>query len=462
LPGNRCPCRETAATLPARPVTVVDSGVRMARDRELSRREALRLGVAALGGSILLGGHVPIVLAQGGARHLIVRGGRVIDGSGQPPTENATVVIEGDRIVAVQAGAVEVPPGARVIDASGLTVMPGLIDMHVHASDWMWPLFLRFGVTSIRDLGSEPDYILKVRDDERQGRLKAPRIFAAGPLLDGTPAYWGNSWGGSLSLGSADEARAAAERLLDRGVDLLKLYQRLPLDAARAAVEAATARGVPVAGHLSAVSAQQAAELGVRTIEHASGIDLVGSSETLQAAARLFGGGGTSLDATLLVFENLANLPRLGLTYPNLNLVPSSVVQAWLNSRSEVVARNTTDERLGFGQRAAKGRSSLVKMIDDLGGRLVVGSDTPMPFVVPGFSVHQEMELMAGAGVPPLSVIRAATSAAADALGRPELGRVGAGAVADLVLVSGDPASDITAMRRIRKVVKGGAVVHEA
>lgn len=173
----------------------------MARDRELSRREALRLGVAALGGSILLGGHVPIVLAQGGARQLIVRGGRVIDGSGQPPTENATVVIEGDRIVAVQAGAVEVPPGARVIDASGLTVMPGLIDMHVHASDWMWPLFLRFGVTSIRDLGSEPDYILRVRDDERQGRLKAPRIFAAGPLLDGTPAYWGDSWDGRAWAG---------------------------------------------------------------------------------------------------------------------------------------------------------------------------------------------------------------------------------------------------------------------
>ena len=84
----------------------------MARDRELSRREALQLGAAALGSSILLGGQPPIASAQAGERLLVVRGGRVIDGSGQPPIENASVVIEGDRIVAVQAGTVEPPPGA--------------------------------------------------------------------------------------------------------------------------------------------------------------------------------------------------------------------------------------------------------------------------------------------------------------------------------------------------------------
>src|SRR6185436_11385807 len=120
--------------------------------------------------------------------------------------------------------------------------------------------------------------------------------------------------------------------------------------------------------------------------------------------------------------------------------------------------RSISDERLGFGQRAAKGRATLVKLIHDLGGRLVVGSDAPMPFVVPGPSMHQELELMVGAGVSPLSAIRAATGAAAEALGKPDLGRVGEGALADLVLVSGDPASDIKATRNIRKVIKGGAI----
>jgi len=229
-------------------------------------------------------------------------------------------------------------------------------------------------------------------------------------------------------------------------------------------VEAATARGMPVAGHLGAVTAQQAAELGVRTIEHASGIDLVGPVETLQAAARLLGGGGSTwLDATILVYDNLANLPTIGnARYPNLDLVPRSVALSWLNWRNDIVTRATSDERLGFGRPASKGRSTLVKMIDDLGGRLVVGSDTPMPFVVPGVSVHQELEMMAGAGVPPLRAIRAATSAAAEALGRSDLGVVAAGSLADLVLVAGDPARDIAATRTIRKVIKGGAIVHEA
>jgi len=103
-----------------------------------------------------------------------------------------------------------------------------------------------------------------------------------------------------------------------------------------------------------------------------------------------------------------------------------------------------------------------VKMVHDLGGRLVVGSDTPMPFVVPGPSIHQELERMVGAGVPPLSAIHAATGSAAEALVPPDLGKVAAGALADLVLVAGDPSTDITATRAIRKVIKGGAIVHEA
>jgi imidazolonepropionase-like amidohydrolase len=274
---------------------------------------------------------------------------------------------------------------------------------------------------------------------------------------------WGAGWSGTLGLGSADEARAAANQLIDRGVDLLKIYQRLPLDAARAAVEVATARGVPVAGHISAITAQQASEIGVRTIEHGSGIDLVGSTEALQAAARLFGDGGMWLDATLLVYENLANLPTIGnVRYPDLDLVPPGVALAWLNWRNDAVSRSISDEHLGFGKPAAQGRATLVKMVHDLGGRLVVGSDTPMPFVVPGPSVHQELERIVGAGVPPLNAIRAATGSAAEALGQPDLGTVAAGALADLVLVAGDPATDITATRRIRKVIKGGAVVHEA
>jgi imidazolonepropionase-like amidohydrolase len=121
-----------------------------------------------------------------------------------------------------------------------------------------------------------------------------------------------------------------------------------------------------------------------------------------------------------------------------------------------------TEESFEHLRRRAEGQGRLVKAVHDLGGNLLVGSDTPNPFVIPGVSLHQEMALMVAAGVPPLSVIRAATSTAAEVLAQPDLGRVVTGALADLVLVAGDPASDISATSNIRMVIKGGAVVHTA
>jgi imidazolonepropionase-like amidohydrolase len=394
---------------------------------------------------------------------LIVRGGALIDGSGRPPRPNVTVVIEDDRISSVVSGEIDVPAGSRVVEAAGLTILPGLIDMHVHSRPWAWPLFLRFGVTTVRDLASDPDVVLKAREDERAGRLTAPRIFAAGPLLDGIPPIWGTEWRGSLGLGSTEEARAAAERLIDQGVDWLKVYAGLPEEATRAVAELANARGVPVAGHVGTVSAQQAVAMGLRTIEHASGIRLVVPPAEIEASAGIFTGPSAWLDPTMLVVANIANLPTIGnADYPNLDLVADDPRARWLDWRNSPRFREMTAETFEHLTRRVTGHALLVKTVHDLGGNLLVGTDTPNPFVIPGVSIHQEMALMVAAGVPPLSVIRAATSVAADVLAQPNLGRVAVGALADLVLVAGDPARDITATRNIRKVVKGGAIVHAA
>jgi hypothetical protein len=425
---------------------------------DVTRREALRLGMAALGVSLLAACDAS---PPDGSGPLIVRDGRLIDGTGKPPIEHLTVVIQGDRITKVTTGPVDVPRGAQVIEAAGLTIMPGLIDMHVHSRPWVFPLFLQFGVATVRDLGSVPGYIYHARQEEQAGRLTAPRIVATGPLLDGTPPIWGAA-ALTLALASPADAQVAAEQLTGQGTDWLKLYPKLPLAEARAVLDTARAHGVPVAGHVGVVSAWQAVDLGVRTIEHASGLPLLLFDADLESAARLFVGRGAYLDPTLLVCENLANLPTIGTAdYPGLDLVPQDVQNGWLNWRSNSHAR-ASDALFSLRQRQQVGRMALVKLVHDMGGNLLVGSDNGNPFVIPGVSLHQEMEPMARAGVPPLSVLHAATGAAAEALNRPELGVVAEGALADLVLLTRDPSEDISATRAIRTVIKGGTVVHAA
>jgi imidazolonepropionase-like amidohydrolase len=402
------------------------------------------------------------VAAQLPTPTLVIRNGTLIDGTGRPPVEGATIFVSGNRITRVATGEVTLPAGIRVIDATGLTILPGLMDMHIHHRPWMWPLFLQFGVTTVRDVGSDPDLILRDRDRERRGELTAPRIFACGPLLDGDPPVWGTAWRGSVALTSVDQARAVAQRLLDRGVDCLKVYARLPSALMRAIVELAAARDVPVTGHVGAVSARDAAEMGVRSIEHASGIIFPMPPEVQELLVRVLVERGTFIVATMLVEENFANLPTIGnARYPFLSLVPADETRGWLNWPNDFRLRDTTAEAFARRRARVAAKAAFIRAFHRAGGKVVAGSDTPNPFVVPGISLHQELESLVAAGLSPMDAIMSATSVAAALLRRADLGTVEEGKLADLVLVSGNPASDIAATCNIRVVIKGGALVHE-
>ncbi len=404
----------------------------------------------------------PAPRAQPPTPTLVIRNGTLIDGTSKPPVEGATIVISGDRITRVATGEVTPPTGVRVIDAGGLAVLPGLMDMHVHHRPWMWRLFLQFGVTTIRDVGSDPDLILRERERERRGELAAPRIFACGPLLDGDPPVWPAAWRGSWPLRSEEQARAAAQRLLDRGVDCLKVYSRLPSPLMRAIVELASVRGVPVTGHLGTVSARDAAEMGVDAIEHASGIAFPMPSEVQEQLIRVLVERGTFIVPTLLVGENFANLPSIGNAgYPNLSLVPGDEVRRWLDWRNDFRLRGATEETFARLRTRVAATSAFIGAFRRAGGKVVAGSDTPNPFVVPGISLHQELERLVASGLSPTDAIASATSVAAALLRRSDLGTVEEGKLADLVLVAGNPARDITTTRNVRVVIKAGAVVYE-
>jgi imidazolonepropionase-like amidohydrolase len=209
--------------------------------------------------------------AGNGAGTIVVSGGTLVDGTGREPLPGATIVVRDGRVAEVTAGGVaSLRAGTEGIDTRGKWIVPGLIDVHVHYHPgWMDALFLRHGVTTVRDVGSGLDSILELREDSRAPGVARPRIFACGPLIDGPSPRHGT--GISVSVQTVAEARAVARRLLDRGVDCLKIYEQLTPPLVEAVVREAEATRVPVTAHLREPTALQALEMGVRGLEHAFG-----------------------------------------------------------------------------------------------------------------------------------------------------------------------------------------------
>ena len=392
--------------------------------------------------------------AQAQPNILVIRNATLIDGTGRPPAPQTTVMIHEGRVSGVGREAA-VPKGSQIINAEGLTVLPGLIDAHVHSRPWMWPLFLRFGVTTVRDVGNDPDFIFGVSG----GGL--PRIYACGPLLDGIPPFWGET-AVSVGLRSVQAARATAEQLVKRGASCLKVYARLPHDLMRAVVEVAASQGIPVAGHVGAVSAREAVEMGVQSIEHVSGIRIPLPPDTQESLIRFLISKGSYVVPTLFHEETYAELPNLGnAQYPNLDLIPASVRRRWLDWRNDFRFRGQTEDFFLRLKKVTGAKAAFIKAFHNAGGKVVAGSDTPNPFSFPGIGVHEEMASLVNAGLTPMAAIMSATGVSAALLKAPDLGIVEEGKLADLVLVSGDPSRDISATRNIRVVIKGGTIVHD-
>src|ERR1041384_679576 len=206
-------------------------------------------------------------VAQPAATSVIaIVGATLIDGTGGPVVTDSTVVIRGERIVTVgKRAAVKIPAGAEIVDAKGLTLVPGLIDAHFHidGDDPLPALYLSHGITSLRD----PGQWIEAYDAARKAPAPIPRLFLCGPHLDSPPpAYPADSY----IVRDAEETRLAVNRFVDDGASAIKVYFRLPLALMKVAIDTAHARGVPVMGHLEIVDARDAIRAGIDGIEHAT------------------------------------------------------------------------------------------------------------------------------------------------------------------------------------------------
>ncbi|MFN0180202.1 MAG: amidohydrolase family protein [Gemmatimonadales bacterium] len=410
----------------------------------------------------------------------------VVTGDRRP---NQTILIAGNRIRAIgPTGTVAVPPRMRVLDAAGKFVIPGLWDMHVHPvrHDLDFPMEIANGVTGVRDMGGSTQYpppgnwgiqfdsLRAWRSAIRSGAMVGPRIIAGGVALDGPKPYWPQT----LALQTPAEARRVVDSLRAAGVDFIKVYGLLPKDILQAIAERARATGIPFAGHLSSsVTLEEAAALGQRSVEHANAFDASSFDPAVSAARRpmkelLATFDSTRLDQatkalastqmwsdpTLVALRSLT-LPLDSVGSDTARLAaytPPRIRKVWSDRLAGMVQAETAPDwahRLRLWEHAvrAAGRS---------GVKLLVGSDAWNPYVMPGFGLHREMELLALQGISPLTVLRSATLGATEYLGLTDsLGTVAPGKLADLVLLDADPLREITNVRRVHAVIADGRLL---
>ena len=413
---------------------------------------------------------------------LLLENVTVIDGTGAPAQAGMSVVVAGERIAAV--GAVDsvraiVPPGAETIDASGRFLIPGLWDMHVHLGGLDWgtragPSFIAHGVTGVRDMASPLDEILTLRDRWRTASPSGPRLFAAGPILQGPLPF-------ELPLIQSVDTPEAAGTVVDdlhrAGVDFIKVGDTVPPDAYRTVVARARQHGLPVAGHLPVgTSAAAAALAGQRTIEHFGsarfhGLLLASSSEEgpltrrvqelLDAARRGEAAADTGLfraDLTGPLADSFspARATALFRTFIDSDTAQVPTLVA-LRSVWDAQADGMTERDRRAADRVWDRYQEMVRLMRDAGVSILAGSDLEPH----GGSLHQELELLVEAGLSPAEAIGAATSEATAFLGlTDELGTVEAGKRADLVLLDSNPLADIANTRRIAAVIVGGVFLN--
>lgn len=399
---------------------------------------------------------------------LVLDNVRLMDGTGAPPIERARLVIEQDRVThAGPVDAVPLPDGAERLDLTGRTVTPGLIDLHFHIEEEP-KLALRqlsHGVTTFRDPGEWDEKFVELRQMIAADDLPGPRIFLSGPHLDGErPAYPEDA----VVVRDPEDAALAAGRNIDEGATALKLYFRLPLASARAAIVVCNARGVPCTSHNEIIDPRDLLAAGVHGFEHITslGIGLVPRVDAERYRQAILADNNARRRGRYAMFA-AADLdgPEAQTLYAALR-----EHQPWIDPTLAVFERQagrlpagTTDEDAVVLVDGFRKMQQFTHRAARAGGRIVMGGHTNVPFGGRGEAPWRELELLVDSGLTPVEALTAATGTAAAFLYRTDtLGTLVPGRQADLVVFTGDPTRDISDVRTVDRVMVAGRWVDVA
>jgi imidazolonepropionase-like amidohydrolase len=425
---------------------------------------------------------------------LVVRGGRLIDGTGRPPLDDAVIVIRAGRFAAVgKAGEVAIPSDAEIIDAAGKTVLPGFIDGHSHLEDFHGELYLHLGITTAVtiEIFQDGPWTLAQKHGTESGNIKGPRIWTSGQAIGGvrteTDAPDSRAVRGNITVETPEDARKAVRDKKALGYDLIKLNEFISYDLVHAACDEAHKLGLAVTAHSWDVI--ESVKAGVDSIEH---IWSVGYSSILDvrrrrqlAKQRLAGNIEQELAGSYYEPENFDEVigvmvehgvawtptiakwlrplspsaPRFRkrelqiLDDPNADL--PAAVRTIADVAYDKLNKRYTSEQLERTRMFYDKANEFIRRFVAAGGMLKEGSDPPRGMA--GILLHEALVMDVEAGVPPMTAIQAATLNVAKTFKKDkDYGSVEPGKVADLAIVEGDPLQDIWMTQNVKMVIMDG------
>lgn len=426
----------------------------------------------------------------------LIRNVTVIDVTTGAELLKRSILVHDNKITAVGSG-VRAPRGAQIVNGLGKFAIPGLWDMHVHLwyKEHLFPMYLAYGITGVRDMGSNLAQLNEWRKQIASGNLLGPHIETCGPAVDGFPST--DPKLPVMVVRDPNEARVTYDRLDNMNVDFIEVLATLPRDAYFALIERARKYYSPVAGYIpGTVSVLEAIDARQKSIEHMSGILMACSSDE-KALSRLHNlaierkdwAGAAEIESRAMasfsarkaeeLFERMARfetrqVPTLVMLRsaayldadklaadPHLSYIPFAIRKTWRDPRE--LKKQLPPDLLEFMNVEYEKLVSILKLMRRAGVMIMAGTDTGNAYTYPGVELHRELELLVQAGLTPLEALRSATLEPGKFLGAHEsLGSISAGKIADIVLLDADPLKDIRNTQKINAVFFEGKYLSRA